>query len=322
MYIEIMPGENIPEMGNQSPSIGEQIFNEFKIRNDKLVNREEMIRQVNILRQLPENLVELAYGHLQSEHTKEEIFYKNHPDTQPKPFDDTVCIEGFANEILANIQIRQTQPELRGNTDPSLRAELDNYENKILEVANNPQRFGLNLENGRNPDAAWLNLDDDGRIIINGIGEITTSPQLNKRKFLQLSESGFATNLRNIVRHLNHLNDGEKRGLPEFGFGKKRVEVSPVLKKYLVVHHDMDTSPEGLSNVIGKTVSDEEYSHLDHFSKKKVFSETERQSFLNLLTSSDTVIIKSAFSNNECHIITNLILRKIKEKFPSYQTQN
>lgn len=322
MYIEIMPGENTAEAEMGKPSIGEQIFNEFKSHDHGLFRKEDVVKQVDILRRLPTNLVEQAYGYLLSEKVNKENFIKNHPEVKETPFDDRICIEGFANEVLANIQIRQTQPELRGNIEPTLRAELDNYENKILEVANNSERYNLLFNSGRNPDVAWLDLDSDGRVIIKGIGEITTSHQLDKRKYLQLSESGFASSLRYTARRLNNLTDGESRGLPEFGIGKKQVEVASKLKRYIVVNHDMDTTPEGLVNVIGQTVSDEEFSHLDYADKKKKFSVTEKQSFLDLLTSPDTVIIKSAFSNNESKLIASLLINKIQEKYPSYQFNN
>ena len=322
MYIENMPGENTAEVETSQPTIGEQIFNEFKSQDRGLFRKEDVVKQVDILRRLPANLVEQAYGYLLSERVNEENFTQKHPWIKANPFDDRIVIEGFANEIMANIQIRQTQPELRGNTDPALRNELDNYENKILEVANNPERYNLTFNVERNPDVAWLDLDSDGRVIIKGIGEITTSHQLSKRKYLQLSESGFASSLRNTARHLNSLTDGDSRGLPEFGVGKKQVEVASKIKRYLVVNHDMDTTSEGLANVIGQTVSDEEFSHLDFSEKKKKFSETEKQSFLDLLTSPDTVIIKSAFSNDECKLIANLLINKIQEKYPSYQFNN
>jgi hypothetical protein len=187
-------------------------------------------------------------------------------------------------------------------------------------VANDPQRYGFHYTVGRNPDVAWLDLDDYNRVIIKGIGEITNERQLSKRKFLQLSESGFAQNLRNVARQLNSMQDGEARGLSEFGQNKKQVEVSPTLKKYLIVHHNMDTSSEGLKNSIGQVVTDAEYSNLDDREKKKVFSETEKQSFINLLNSPDTVIIKSVFDNNENRIITDFIIEKIKERYPDYKT--
>lgn len=321
MYIDLMPGENVSETSNEAHSIGEQIFNDFKKNNHDPINKETVINQVKILRRLPNDFLEQAYGHLRSEFLLHQKYNQNRIETK-NYFNDEQLLAGFANEVLVNIQIRQTHPELRGGTNPETKAELDNYESKILEVANNPERFELPFDVGRNPDVAWLDLDLEGRVIIKGVGEITTSNQFNKRKFLQLSESGFASNLRNISRHLNSLTDGDSRGLPEFGVDKKQIEVSPKLKRYLIVRRDMDTTPAGLANVIGKTVSDEEYSHLDNHSKKKVFSSTERQSFINLLTSPDTVIIKSEFSNNECRLIANLLIRMIQEKYPYYKFEN
>jgi hypothetical protein len=305
---------------NHEPCLGEQLFNEIK---DSFGNDRERAKAcVAVLKNLPENLVEQSYAHLRSESINETHYSQSHPDHHSNFFSDKKCIEGYVNEILANIQIKKSQPELRGSNDPETRKKLDEYEKKILSVANDPARYHLDWHVGRNPDVAWLELDDQGRVIIKGIGEITTSRQLNKRKYLQLGESGFAANLRNVARKLNNLKDGDERGLSEFGEGKKQVEVAPQLKRYLMVHHDLDTSPEGLENSLGESVSNEEFNHLSEVDKKKVFSESEKHSFIDILNSSNTVIIKSVFNNCEINLITAYIFEKIQVKYPSYQPKN
>jgi len=319
LYIELMGENSMAELPEQRKKIGEEIFILFKEKNKKITSIEEVKTQIRVLKELPDNLVEQVYGHLQSEHKNRELYYQRHPENPSEGIDDFICAEGYINEILANIQIRQTRPELRGSTDPEIRARLDNYESKILSFANNPHRFGFETESTRNPDVAWLDLDEDGRVVIKGVGEITVTHQLNKRKFLQLSDTGFAQTLRFAARFLNSLEDGEKYGLPEFGKGKKKLEVASKIKTYLVVHHDMDTCSDGLLNSIGNAVSDAEYSHLSPIEKKKVFSQSEKEAFHRFLTSPDTVIIKSVFSNYDCHIITEFIIQKIKERYPDYQ---
>lgn len=301
-------------------TINEQLFNEIKffLGND----RKRVIGQVDVLKKIPENLVELTYAHLQAEFINETEYQKKHNTQGESDFSDRRCIEGYVNEVMANIQIRQTQPELRGSINPETRKQLDEYEAKILSVANNPERYGLDWHVGRNPDVAWLDIDDQGRIIIKGIGEITNSSQLNKRKYLQLCENGFASNLRYVSKRLNHLENGNEIGLSEFGEGQKQLEVAPVLKKYLVVPHNFDNSPEGISNSIAQSVSDEEYRHINQVEQKKVLSATEKQSFIDILNSPNTVIIKSVFDNKEIQVITDYLIRKIQEKFPSYKFTN
>lgn len=314
-----MGDSNEAEISVKQKEIGEEIFDVFKDKKQKVSSVKEIKTQIRVLNELPSNLVELVYGHLLSEHKNRELYNQRHPEYTNEEINDYICIEGYINEIMANIQIRQTRPELRGSTNPEIRARLDNYENKILAFASNPHRFGFDFESTRNPDAAWLDLDDDGRIIIKGVGEITASPQLNKRKYLQLSDSGFAHTLRFAALFLNNLDDGDKYGLPEFGKDKKQLEVASKIKTYLVVHHDMDTSSDGMLNSIGKTVPDAEYAHLSSDEQKKVLSQSEKESFHRFLTSSDTVIIKSAFSNYDCQLITNFIMQKIREEYPHYQ---
>lgn len=320
LYIELMGEIGMAEMPEIQKKVGEEIFDVLKKEKaGKYASRDEIIAQARILKKLPDNLVQQVYGHLQSEYINRKNFKEKHPEITVDEEDDFINAKGFINEIMANIQIRQTNPDLRGGSNPEIRAQLDNYENKILSFTNNPALFDFDISSSRNPDVAWLDLDEAGSIIIKGVGEITTTHQLNKRKYLQLNDKGFIRTLRWATNFLNNMENGEEHGLPEFGKKKKKIEIAPKIKTYLMVHHDMDTSQEGLANSIGKTVSDIEYTHLTTQERKKVFSQSEKDSFLKLLTSPDTVIIKSAFSNYDCHLITGYIMDKIKKTYPDYQ---
>lgn len=299
------------EMVSQERNIRDEFVEVIKTTRNRDIKR--ATEQLQIIHDLPEDFVEKSYAFLQAHHIEQTKYNSENPDD--------LVIEGYLNEVLANIQIRQTKPELRGNTDPEIRNVLDIYESKILGVASNPDRYRLGTFAHRNPDAAWLELDDEGRIIIKGIGEITASHRLNKRKYLQLCDSGFTSNLRTVVEQLNNLNDGESHGLPEFGIGKKQVEVAKNINKYLFVNNDFDTTPVGIERMIVKSIPDNEYRQLDEWQKKKVLSDTERLAFIDILNSPNTIIIKSAFGNDEIHTLTKLVINIIIEKYPDYKTK-
>jgi|GEM_PF-6507936 hypothetical protein len=311
-----MPEGSSPEM-YQTPSIGEQFFYEIKAKQG--LDNMRMREQVHILKELPKNFIEQAYGHLLSEKTIRDKYSEGIPSDKLNESSDFTMLTGFINECLATIQVKNTFPEFKTDKRKEHIEAIENYENKILQVTNNPDRFGLEWHKGRNPDVACLRIDDEDNVVIDGVVEITTSRQLNKRKFQQLADSGFEATLHSVARKLNDLEDGDSRGLPEFGKNKKKVVVSKKLIKYLIVHHDMDISPEGLENSIGKTVSNEELAHLDTRERNKVFSENEKQKFLSILNSENTVIIKSSFTNEEIHTLADYVIKQIKTKYPSYK---
>jgi len=309
MYIGLMgEGENTEPI-SQERNIRDEFVDVIKITKDRDIKRG--IEQLQIIHELPEDIIEKTYAFLQAFQIESAKFSSGSPDY--------LVVEGYLNEILANIQIKQTRPELRGSTDPEIRKQLDVYEGKILEVASNPDRYRLGSYGGRNPDAAWLELDDQGKIIIKGVGEITASHQLNKRKYLQLSDTGFISNLRTVSQILNYLTDGESLGLGEFGVGKKQVEVANDIKRYLFVNNDFDASTLGVNKMIAKSISDEKYSQLDEWHKKRVLSNSEKLAFIDILNSPNTTIIKSAFSNEEIKSLTKLVMEKIIKRYPDYK---
>lgn len=299
------------EIFGQEKNIRDEFIETIKSTKDRDIKRG--IEQLQIIHELPEDIIEKTYAFLQAHQIENAKYSSESPDY--------MVIEGYLNEILANIQIMKTRPELRGSTDPEIRKQLDMYESKILEVASNPDRYRLGTYGGRNPDAAWLELDDQGKIIIKGIGEITTSHRLNKRKYLQLRDAGFINNLRTVSQKLNSLTDGETLGLGEFGIGKKQVEVARDIKRYLFVNNDFDTTPTGIERMVATSVPDKNYHQLDKFKRKEILSNTERLAFIDILKSPNTVIIKSAFSNDETHNLTTLVTKKIIEKYPDYKTK-
>lgn len=132
---------------------------------------------------------------------------------------DRINFSTLRDEVLAEgkegKQVRGKLFEMLIQADPEF-GERSLLEKELLDLAHNPDKFGLGKELGyhRNPDMAFLlMLKDDGVEII-GVGESKLG-LLNERSFKQLSETGFERGVDALIDVLNNLPDPEAHGLVE-----------------------------------------------------------------------------------------------------------
>lgn len=116
-------------------------------------------------------------------------------------------------------------------------------EKELLALAHNPDAFRLGKELGhhRNPDMAFLIVQKDDGVVIEGVGESKLG-LLNERSYKQLSETGFARGVKALVEVVNTLPDPAAYGLVEvararsaLGEGRPLLTVSPEFTQLLVV---------------------------------------------------------------------------------------
>lgn len=116
-------------------------------------------------------------------------------------------------------------------------------EKELLALAHNPESFNLGKELGhhRNPDMAFLIVQKEDGVVIEGVGESKLG-LLNERSYKQLSETGFARGVKALVEVVNTLPDPAAYGLVEIarartalGEGKPLLTVSPEFTQLLVV---------------------------------------------------------------------------------------
>lgn len=173
---------------------------------------------------------------------------------------------------------------------------------ELLALAHNPDQFGLGglLGYYRNPDMAFILTKLGDSTVVEGIGEAKLGT-LNRRAYMQLSDTGFARGVRALVTVVNSLDNPEVFGLVEVAKAKKLAGEAPILtiapefSQLLVVPANRNLSqPSKLIN------------YADFHDPK------ERKELLNLLKDPKRVIIqKAAFSGAEVGAITTVLIAKM-----------
>ena len=173
---------------------------------------------------------------------------------------------------------------------------------ELLALAHNPDQFGLGglLGYYRNPDMAFILTKLGDSTVVEGIGEAKLGT-LNRRAYMQLSDTGFARGVRALVTVVNSLETPEAFRLVEVAKAKKLAGDAPILtiapefSQLLVVPANRNLSqPSKLIN----------YSDFRN--------PAERKELLNLLRDPKRVTIqKAAFSGAEVRSITDALIAKL-----------
>lgn len=189
--------------------------------------------------------------------------------------------------------------EMLIQADPTF-GERSPLEKELLALAHNPDAFGLGKELGyhRNPDMAFLIVEKDDGVVIEGVGESKLG-LLNERSFKQLSETGFAAGVHALVDVVNSLSDPKKYNLFEVAKakgqlpeGKSLLTVSPEFTQLLVVPANRNI--EWASTLINR----------------REFSAEGREKFYNLLSDTRHVrTARAAFSTGEVSAMAGLLTK-------------
>lgn len=202
--------------------------------------------------------------------------------------------------------------EMLINADPAF-GERSPLELELLSLAHNPDAFGLGKELGyhRNPDMAFLIVQKEDGIVIEGIGESKLG-LLNERSFHQLSETGFARGVKALAEVVNGLSDPAAYGLvevararQELGNDKPLLTIAPEFTQLLVV--PANRKPEWSSTLINR----------------REFTVDKRNQFYELLNDKEHVMVrKAAFSTGEVSILAKSaesVIRPVRQAQAQYQ---
>ena len=159
-------------------------------------------------------------------------------ERQKKVF-DRINWETFLDEIASESkgsgeggkrQLRGKIFEMLVSDDPEF-GERSPLEKELLALAHNPDAFGLSEQLGyhRNPDMAFLIVEKEDGVVIEGVGESKLG-LLNERSFKQLKETGFAAGVKALVEVVNNLPNPQLHGLVEVARAREgRKEGVPLL---------------------------------------------------------------------------------------------
>lgn len=144
-------------------------------------------------------------------------------------FTKQIAAEAKGSSEGASKQLRGKVFELLVAADPEF-GERSPLEKELLALAHNPDVFGLGKEFGvyRNPDMAFLLVEKEDGVVIEGVGESKLG-LLNERSFKQLSETGFAQGVKALVEVVNRLPDPASHGLIEVAKAREHHQTKPVL---------------------------------------------------------------------------------------------
>lgn len=204
---------------------------------------------------------------------------------------------GDPKTIGAKKQLRGKLFELLIQADPAF-GQRTALEMELLALAHNPDAFGLGKELGyhRNPDMAFLIVQKEDGVVIEGVGESKLG-LLNMRSFHQLSETGFARGVTALVDVVNTLPDPEAHGLAEVAKARKALrgvdeEGNKVMKPLLTI------SPEFTQLLVVPANRNIEWA--SSLVNRREFTAEGREQFYTLLHDSRHVrTARAAFSTKE-----------------------
>ncbi len=308
-----------------------------KSLDNKARREEEKIyeRKRRYLRQLPAETVQVMFGHVMNEMLEDEHRFqqrneylaelgrpthtRNHlttaeiinaeisgkPDpNHPKP---SSLIQGEIFELLVDIQAKNEgyRTKNKGLT-PEQKLLLEEQSQLLLAVAHSPEVFGLTQFRAvRNPDLAWIQVDQAGNLVIKGIAEAKSTDHLDSRAYRQLSKTGFRTTLADIANAINNLEDADLHGLKGFGKNGTLITIDPEVIQYVVVcKGQKPTNHEAMRKFVKPTNYD-----------KHPLTNTEQEDFARILSGQDhTVMLESPFTRDEIISLTKHLLKNVAEQ--------
>ena len=288
----------------------------------------------HLLEQLPRDLVQQLYGHLMNQILRNCKQFNDYNLLRSQRGDSIIerreytlaelivdeqngnghyhqgipsaIVQGEFFELLVEIQAREY---LKESDNPENKEGLDKMSETLLAVAHNPDVFGLEeYDKLRNPDLAWLQVDDEGNLVVTACVEAKSSLHLNSQAYQQLRPEGFRTTLRQLANDINKLEKPDSHGLTGFGITGKKILIHDEIVQYIVVcKGTKPTTNQEAEKMVKPTNFD-----------KKPLSEDEQTDFVRLLTNDPQVIlIESPFSHNEIKrmavFLTNKILSQINQ---------
>lgn len=201
-------------------------------------NREAMLHPVRQLLWDALESAEMEKAYIPDRERQRVVFDRINWDT----FADEIRGESGGTGEGAGKRFRGKLFEMLIQADPVF-GQRTALEKELLALAHSPEVFRLGKELGhhRNPDMAFLIVQKEDGVVIEGVGESKLG-LLNERSYKQLSETGFARGVKALVEVVNTLPDPAAHGLVEtararasLGQGKPLLTVSPEFTQLLVV---------------------------------------------------------------------------------------
>jgi len=236
---------------------------------------------------LSDSIVEELHGHLHVAY-KEYAFFKEQRNLEGE-FDDGKVLRGEVFERVVQTEFTRD----------------DAVANKLLALMHDPERFLLKkeLDHIRNPDLADLEHTGDNKIRITELGECKLG-RLNYRAYKQLSKNGLRSSLE-AVRDVLSGADLEAIGLGEVAAAGGEIVLDPNLRQAIILPADRNL--EDTRSLIAEW---------------DFYRDEDIEAFVELLEDeSRTTIRQSAFSTGEIFRMTDVLLAKVRERYP-YRTNS
>jgi len=262
-------------------------------------SRRDESRQARVLENLPDDCLMRLKGHLHEKYIEKEDFkerYFGKPveklDEEEKRNYELMVLRGEVFELLI-----QSDPEFVKTKTPE--------SEELLSLLQNPDRYEKKEKMGRikNPDLAYIELNDEGRIIIKGVGEAKLG-LLNERALRQLDSFEHSTKaLKNTVNGIKHAKKMKRMGFD--GLAKRKVQmdesgergpfvdIDENFKVTLIVPSDRNTTAETLM-------------------KHTPIMEKRKEKYLDILSGIE--IKQAAFSIKEVVELTEHIYNRIENR--------
>ena len=221
-------------------------------------------------------------------------------------FEDLVRAEFRRKELSPVLQ----KPEERTEVFKKLRLARE-----FMYVWQYPALCGLD-KRWRNPDAAFLEIESDGRVIIKSVGEVK-SGKLDARAYQQLRATGIYSQIREFIAAIQEKGPewfdqvNPPDGLPELKKVYKDLVVDEDFKIELFVPRNNDVSETG--------VTDDQARRLIKTRGNYVVGESQNpiavDSFVYDLVNSGRIDVKkSLFSTREVEVLTSTLMNELAKE--------
>lgn len=277
--------ENSPEKKEAAHPYTEEMLSMLSKINEP---GRDVERQEKIIKNLPANLITLLRAHVYNIYKQNENY-----DTKvdnPEKY-DRVLIRGELFEMLAKYD-EEIAPNQSGEAQ------------ELLTLFQDPERYGLGEEFplGRNPDAAYIKYDDEGRVVFTAVGEAKLAKTLNTRSLDQLSRfEEQVKKLRDFINdELNNPDKLEAHGLFSLAERRRRLEGADLIG----ISSDFEVI---LVVPKGKNVTQNSF-----LGKRERKNPQIRRQFEEVMSS--VGVQRSAFSSYEVGMLAGFLIKKVVEE--------
>ena len=268
---------------------------------------------------LPKNLLKSLTVHLHHSERRQKQFLARHDRQAAEKFkfsdkEKTGVLAGEVFEELVRTEFKmnefarvQNDPEKKDAFITQLRLARE-----LMRVWQYPEKFGIDV-NWRNPDAAFFEINDEGKVVIKSVGEVKAG-SLDARAYEQLKSTGIQNQLKEVLHVLKNKDATwfKQKKLPELEAVCQNLSIADDFKIQLFVPRNREVSASGITYEEAERLTKQNYRDRTMVAGKSTQPVTIHAMAYELSESKRISVQKSLFSQRELGVLTEFLFKKIQ----------